>query len=92
MNNLLPARIRHRIARNAAFRRVFASEDGKIVLRELAIFCNADAGLYAGTTDETMINVGKREVLLRVRSLIGMNDDDLLKLAREERAEARTDD
>lgn len=52
----------------AAVARVLTSEDGKILME--ALEAEFDGALKGATVEETMFNVGAREVVVYLRSLI----------------------
>lgn len=83
------------IGRRKAYRAVFLggdgklSQDGEIVMNDLLKFCRSTkstAQLTAsGTIDPyaTHLAEGRREVLIRIQSMLGVSDMDLRELAQQ---------
>lgn len=67
-------RLRH------AYRTVFASDDGKLVLQDLAKFAGLRQELAVpGDTHATYHSLGKRRVLLRILSMSNMSEAEVLR-------------
>lgn len=81
MRRFLPARVRALLARRAAYREVFATPAGQIVLADLTRFCGANAELMGPTPDVTAFNVGKHRVLQRIVSFLVIDDRKVIELA-----------
>lgn len=65
-----------------AYKRVFASDDGKLVLSDLSKFaCINRPTFVPGDPFETHINEGMRRVPLRIFSFINMSDGEMMRLA-----------
>lgn len=59
------------------YQRVFNSEDGKIVLRDLMKVCHlADLSMLDGDTHETAFREGERSVILRILKTINADPYD----------------
>jgi hypothetical protein len=70
--------------RNAAYREIFATDAGRIVLADLARFCNAGRELFVpGDPHQTAYNVGKLRVLSRIRSFLDIDDAELGRVMRD---------
>ncbi|MBY7649984.1 MAG: hypothetical protein C4617_05850 [Candidatus Liberibacter europaeus] len=61
------------------YKRVFATEDGRLVLMDLMIF----GGLLSVNEHEDPINLarqeGKRSISIKIVNLIGITDDEIIK-------------
>lgn len=69
----------------AAYRRVFAGEDGEMVLRDLASFCKAGESTFlAGAPDVSAHLEGARRVWLHIASMAGLDPRDLPRPPQEE--------
>lgn len=84
MLNRLPLRVRALIERRAAYRKVFSTPEGELVLADLARFCGANAELMGQTPDVTAFNVGKHRVLQRIASFLALDDRKVIELARQQ--------
>lgn len=87
-----PARLRNRMRRHAAYKEFFATEAGRVVLADLAVFCNEDMDLMGADPFLTANNIGKHRVMQRIRSIIGLSEVEVLNMARAQRAEDQSDD
>lgn len=57
--------------RHELYSRVFESDDGKLALEDLRMRCFAYLPEFVkGDRDETMLNIGKRSVLLTIETLL----------------------
>lgn len=66
-----------------AYKRLFATDDGKIVLKDLAQFCKIrQPSTVPGDPFETHTNEGMRRVALRVFGFLDMSDGDMMRLAK----------
>lgn len=66
-----------------AYREVFSTAAGRRVLRDLARMCHAAGTTYHEDPREAARREGKRQVWLRIQSLINMDDTELLTLSKE---------
>lgn len=86
MLDALKARINMIIRRRQAYRAVFATPEGKIVLADLAAFCGANTDLFHPDPHVTANNTGKFRVLQRVLKFLNMEDAQLQELIEQQRA------
>ena len=81
MLDQLQAMTLQRRTRNA-YKRLFATDDGQVVLRDLAKFCGVDRpSSVPGDPFATHVNDGMRRVALRVFNFINMSDAEMMRLA-----------
>jgi hypothetical protein len=67
-----------------AYKNIFTTEDGKIVLRHLCKTCCVTSPAFvAGDAQTTAYNNGKRDIVLAILRFVHANDDDI-RLAIEE--------
>ena len=83
----------HRIRLARAYRRVFATDDGQIVLRDLA----RHSGFYRitspGSAEVIAYNEGMRATFWRIFGFLRLTGQDMAKLAKEAREQSvSTDD
>ncbi|WP_428247227.1 hypothetical protein [Ferrovibrio sp.] len=82
--------------RTHAYRTLFASEDGQLVLRDLIAFSGLHANPTAGSdTHATYFNLGMQRVVRRIAAFTNMSDAELLRLSQqleEARRGEETDD
>lgn len=88
MRRFLPPQIRALLARRAAYREVFATPAGQLVLADLARFCGANTELMGPTSDVTAFNVGKHRVLQRITSFLVIDDRRVIELAQQQQEQA----
>jgi len=70
--------------RRHLYRQVFGTPEGKVVLADLLKFCNVrNAVVVPGDPIMTGFNDGVRRVGLRIASICGMSDDELIRLSNE---------
>lgn len=84
MRRLLPASMRVALERRAAYREVFSTPAGELVLADLARFCGGNTELMGLTPDVTAYNVGKHRVLQRISSFLAIDDRKVIELARQQ--------
>lgn len=83
-------RLRRLWRRNADYRAVFGSDEGKRVLADLCRFCHVAQPVFVpGDALTSAYRDGMRRVALRVAAILGMSDRQLLQLAQ---MEGQTDD
>jgi hypothetical protein len=63
-----------------AYRRLFSTEDGKIVLQDLMNACNFLKPSIGETPDDTYFNEGKRSVVLSIMQTSSMTTEEINKL------------
>jgi len=64
-----------------AYALTFGSPAGQLVLADLIVFCHAvEPSAVEGKPDRSLMNEGRREVLLRAMKFSKMNLDDLYNL------------
>lgn len=66
-----------------AYKRLFDSEDGKIVLKDLARSCRLDQSSFSSDPYETAFNEGERHVVLRILKTIEADPEKLLQLIKD---------
>ena len=65
-----------------AYQRVFTTDQGVAVLRDLARFCNAlEISVERGDPQMTAFNEGRRAVFLHIADKLRWNERDLIRLA-----------
>lgn len=69
--------------RRADYAAVFGGAAGRRVLADLYRFCHMDQPSFAADPCLTAFNEGERRVFLRILGLLRLNDEDILRLARE---------
>lgn len=57
-----------------AYRRLFATDDGQIVLQDLMKSCHLSTSVIGATSNDTYFNEGARSVILRLLGTINMNE------------------
>jgi hypothetical protein len=67
-------------ARQQAYRRIFESDDGQYLLKDLAGFCRANATTYHDDSRLSDMLEGRREVWLRIQHHLKLTDDELWEL------------
>lgn len=73
------------------YRDVFSTDQGLLVLRDLARFCGVlETSVMAGDPHMTAFNEGKRAAFLHIIERLRWNERDILKMA-ESRTAARAD-
>lgn len=65
--------IKDQVKRVEAFKQVFNSENGKLILEDLSRFCYAKGSTYSGNPHDMVFNEGKRNVYLYVNSIINID-------------------
>lgn len=60
-----------------AYKRVFESSDGKVVLQDLMNCCNFLQSSVGKTPHETYFNEGSRAIILRIIKTTGMSLEDI---------------
>jgi hypothetical protein len=70
-----------------AYQRLFASEDGKIVLKDLSRACHLDVPTMSSDPYETAYREGERSVLLRILKTINADPEQLMKLVTDNQEE-----
>jgi hypothetical protein len=79
-------RVKMMFRRSAAYRTVFNTPDGQMVLADIFRFCGMDADIQVpGEPHETAYNAGKRRVALRICSLLDFTEREAAALAKQER-------
>lgn len=68
------------VGRARSYRRVFASQDGQLVLRDLAKFCRAHESTANADPHLAARLDGRREVWLRLQHHLKLDDETLWKL------------
>ena len=63
-----------------AFRVVFGSPDGKIVLGDLAEFCRATDSCWHDDVRKHAALEGRREVFLRIQRFATLSDDEIVQM------------
>lgn len=63
-----------------AYRRVFSTEDGKIVLNDLMKACFIMRSTVGNSSDETSYNEGQRNVVLRILETCKMTSTEVEKV------------
>jgi hypothetical protein len=66
-----------------AYKRVFESSDGKIVLKDLMKCCNFTQSVIGRDPHETYFNEGSRAILLRILKTLALSEDDINKYIQE---------
>jgi hypothetical protein len=66
-----------------AYQRLFDTEDGKKVLKDLMKSCGFDATIVGKDSHETYYNEGARSVVLRIVQNCGLSVDNLTKMIKE---------
>lgn len=75
-----------------AYRSCFTAPGSELALRDLAVFCRAtESCAVPGDHDQTLINEGRREVILRIQNFINLTAAELIAI-RVGRKARRTDD
>ena len=62
-----------------AYKRVFESQDGKLILKDLMKCCNFLNSSVGRDANETFFNEGARSILLRILKTTSMSLDDIEK-------------
>ncbi len=69
----------------AAYRRVFETEDGQVVLADLIKFAGAGRETFvAGQADATAYNIGMQRLILRITAFLEMTDREVLRISKME--------
>ncbi len=76
-----------RLARIKAYKELFESENGKVVLSDLQNYCHMFHSTYEKDTNTTMLNEGKRNVLLYILSYTNIDLSQFLKMMEDNRKE-----
>lgn len=77
--------LRERLYLKKAYRQVFSTEDGKIVLRHLMRTCFITSPTFiAGDPQSTAMNEGSRRVVLSILKFLKMDEKELLKQIEQE--------
>lgn len=71
----------------AAYKHVFSTEDGKLVLHDLLRSCHALKSSYCReNTHDTAFAEGQRNVALRILGFLNVTDDGILELGKEQKS------
>lgn len=76
-------RIEDLIHLKRSYRRLFETEDGKRVLRDLAKLCHAASTTADADPREHARKEGKRQVWLRIQNMLHVPDADLVTMTKE---------
>ena len=63
-----------------AYRRLFATEDGKVVLADLMRSCNFMDTTFGADSHDTYYNEGKRSVLLAIMKTANMSPEEVSRI------------
>lgn len=63
-----------------AYRRLFSTEDGQLVLKDLMSSCGVLTPVIGKDTHDTYFNEGARSVILRILNTINMTEKDVEKV------------
>ena len=74
-----------------AYQKVFNSELGQEVLKDLAQFCGAHRDLFSRCPYEMAHNTGARKVLLRIQNMLNVDDQQIWELFENERRKSGSD-
>lgn len=77
MNLIKMAKVRNNNIK--AYQRLFATEDGLAVLKDLGKHCHLTQSTFNGNNLESAFNEGQRAVLLRIFSVIKMQPEKLIE-------------
>lgn len=84
MLDALNARTRLLLRRRSLYRKTFETDHGRLVLRDLCHFAGLARHMHVpGDPCSTSFNDGMRRVALRITSILGMNDAEIMKIAKE---------
>lgn len=72
-------RAKERAATIRAYRDVFASDQGKLILKDLIKECHVASPVMAEDTNETFFNEGKRNVFLYIMNRTNLDPDEVFK-------------
>ena len=72
-------RAKEKAATIRAYRDVFASEQGKLILKDLITECHIAQPVMADTDRETFFNEGKRNVFLYIMNRTTLDPDEIFK-------------
>jgi hypothetical protein len=64
-----------------AYKKVFGTDEGKLVLKELAAFCHMTNPTFTGDVNQTVFNEGKRNVYLYINHFINVDLNALITSA-----------
>jgi len=70
-----------------AYQRLFETEDGKIVLKDLMKCCHFDLPSFDSDPYQTAFNEGERHLLLRIIQTINADPERLLELMKDNQEE-----
>ena len=65
--------------RHGDFKRVFDSPEGRRVLADLRRFCLYDTTVQGGSSEQTHINIGQRNVFVHIRTVMKTDPETLEK-------------
>lgn len=80
------------VERAIAYREIFETEKGKLILADLIDHCGLFRNTYVGDVNTMMINEGKRNVLLYILSILNIDLPTLLKMVEDNRKERMNGD
>ena len=80
------------VSRAIAYREVFESEKGKLILADLIEHCGLFRNTFSGDVNTMMLNEGKRNVLLYILSILNIDLLNLLKMVEDNRKERMNGD
>lgn len=66
-----------------AYKRLFDTEDGKIVLKDMARSCHFDDSTFTGDPYETAFREGERHLFLRIIRTINADPERLLQIVKD---------
>lgn len=72
-----------------AYRRLFSTEDGQIVLKDLAKSCFLNRSVIGKDTHETYMNEGVRSVIIRIFQTCEMTEKEIEALRKQMLAEEK---
>jgi hypothetical protein len=70
-----------------AYRRLFDSEDGTMVLEDMCKMCNFNASTFSNDPLEMAFNEGKRSIILRIMRVLKSDPTELFKLIEDNQKE-----
>ena len=72
-------RAREKASTIRAYRDIFASEQGKLILKDLIQECHVASPIISDTDRETFLNEGKRNVFLYIMNRTTLDPDEIFK-------------
>lgn len=89
----LPAWMKRKAAKATdtinSYRRLFSTEDGRAVIKDLMRSCHYHSSTLGSTPQETAYNEGMRAVVIRIFQTMNLTTEEVLKISQQMNAEEK---